>query len=95
MLKEQLLNDLKDSMKEKDIVKKNTVQFIRACVLQYEKDNGVEADDNRIIEIIAKECKKRKDGMADLERSGREDLIEQNNKELEILSGYLPEQLSI
>lgn len=95
MLKEKLLNDLKDSMKEKDIVKKNTVQFIRACVLQYEKDNGIEADDNKIIEVIAKESKKRKDGMADLERSGREDLIEQNNRELEILLGYLPEQLSV
>lgn len=94
MLKEQLMNDLKEAMKEKDLVKKNTVQFIRAALLQFEKDNGVEADDNKVTEILAKEAKKRKDAAADFEKSGREDLIEQNNRELEIISNYLPKQLS-
>lgn len=94
MLKEKLLNDLKEAMKEKDLVKKNTVQFLRAGILQFEKDNGVEADDAKIIEIAAKEAKKRKDAAADFEKSGRQDLIEQNNRELEIITGYLPKQLS-
>ena len=59
MLKDQLLNDLKDAMKNKDELKKNTVQMIRAAILQVEKDNGIELDDNQIMEIIAKEHKKR------------------------------------
>ena len=94
MLKEQLLNDLKDAMKEKDEVKKNTVQMVRAAILQIEKDKGIEVSDEQIIDIIAKESKKRKDAALDFEKSGREDLILQNNKELEILSAYLPKQLS-
>ena len=94
MLKEKLLNDLKDAMKEKDEVKKNTVQMVRAAILQIEKDKGIEVSDEQIIDIIAKESKKRKDAALDFEKSGREDLIAQNAKELEILSTYLPKQLA-
>ena len=94
MLKEKLLNDLKDAMKEKDEVKKNTVQMVRAAILQIEKDKAIEVSDEQIIDIIAKESKKRKDAALDFEKSGREDLIIQNSKELEILSTYLPKQLS-
>jgi len=94
MLKEQLLNDLKAAMRDKDEIKKNTVQMVRAAILQVEKDKGVELEDSKIIDIIAKESKKRKDAAIEFEKSGREDLITQNNKELEVLSVYLPKQLS-
>jgi uncharacterized protein YqeY len=94
MLKEQLMNDLKDAMKVKDEIKKNTVQMVRAAILQIEKDNGIEVDDNKIIDIIAKEVKKRKDAAVYFEKSGREDLIEKNNQEIAILTTYLPKQLS-
>ena len=95
MLKEKLLNDLKESMKEKDLIRKNTVQLIRSSILQIEKDKAIEVTDEQIIEIIAKEAKTRKDAAQDFEKSGREDLINQNNKELEILTSYLPKQLDI
>ncbi len=94
MLKEKLLEDLKESMKEKNIIRKNTVQMIRAAILQVEKDKGIEASDGQVIDIIAKEAKKRKDAEADFEKSGREDLINQNKEELAILTEYLPKQLS-
>lgn len=94
MLKEKLMEDLKLAMKEKDEIKKNTVQMVRAGILQIEKDKGIEVEDNQIIDIIAKEVKKRKDAAIDFEKGGREDLVEKNNKEIEILSAYLPKQLS-
>ena len=94
MLKEKLIEDLKESMKEKNIIRKNTVQMIRAAILQVEKDKGIEASDEQVIDIIAKEAKKRKDAEADFEKSGREDLINQNKEELAILTEYLPKQLS-
>ena len=94
MLKEKLMEDLKESMKNKDTVRKNTVQMVRASILQIEKDKGIEVDDNKILEIIAKEGKTRSDSLADFEKGGREDLVEKNNKEIEILSAYLPKQLS-
>ena len=94
MLKEKLMEDLKSAIKEKDEIKKNTVQMVRAGILQIEKDKGIEVEDNQIIDIIAKEVKKRKDAAIDFEKGGREDLVEKNNKEIEILSAYLPKQLS-
>ena len=94
MLKEQLLNDMKAAMRDKDEIRKNTVQMVRAAILQVEKDKSIELDDVQIIDIIAKESKKRKDAAVDFKKSGREDLIEKNQKELEILATYLPKQLS-
>ena len=95
MLKEKLLEDLKNCMKEKNIVRKNVIQMVRAAILQVEKDKQITLDDNQIIDIIAKESKKRKDSLADYEKSGRADLINEIKEEIEILAEYLPKQLSM
>lgn len=94
MLKEKLLEDLKIAMKDKDEIKKNTVQMVRAAILQVEKDKAITLEDDKVLDIIAKESKKRKDSLSDYQKSGREDLILQVQKEIEILSEYLPKQLS-
>jgi uncharacterized protein YqeY len=94
MLKEKLMEDLKEAMKEKQVLRKNVVQMIRAAILQVEKDKQIELDENQVLEIIAKESKKRKDSLADYEKSGRQDLIDQVKEEIEIISCYLPKQLS-
>lgn len=94
MIKEKLLEDFKNSMKEKNELRKNVIQMLRAAILQVEKDNGITLDDEKITEIIAKESKKRKDSLPDYEKSGREDLINQIKQEIEIISEYLPEQMS-
>lgn len=94
MLKEKLLQDFKEAMKEKNELKKNTVMMVRAAVLQIEKDTQKEVLDDQILEIIAKEVKKRKESLVDYEKSGREDLIRQINDEIAILKEYLPEELS-
>lgn len=93
-LKDQLLNDLKQAMKDKDTVKKEIVQMVRAGVLQIEKDKKIEADDAVVTEVIAKEIKKLGDVIPDFEKGGRDDLIEEANKKITILKAYLPEQLS-
>ena len=93
-LKEQLMEDLKDAMKNKNEIKKNTVTMIKAAILQVEKDKQITLEDDAIVEIIAKEAKKRKDAIAEFEKAGREDLINQTNEELAIIKAYLPEELS-
>lgn len=93
-LKEQLLEELKNAMKDKDVLKKNTVQMVRAAILQIEKDNKITLDDDGILEIIAKELKKRRDVLPEYEKSGRQDLIDGLNAEAEILLQYLPKQLT-
>lgn len=95
MLKEKLLEDLKNCMKEKNVVRKNVIQMVRAAILQVEKDKQITLEDNQIIEIIAKESKKRKDSLEDYEKSGRQDLIDEIKEEINILAEYLPKQLSM
>ena len=94
MLKEKLMEDLKVSMRNKDEIRKNTVQMVRAAILQIEKDKGIQVEDDKILEIIAKEVKSKKDALVDFEKAERSDLIEQTNQEIAILQEYLPKQLS-
>lgn len=94
MLKEKLMEDLKESMKNKDTVRKNTVQMVRASILQIEKDKGIEVEDSKIIDIIVKEVKTKKDALKDFEKAERQDLIDLTNREIEVLQEYLPKQLS-
>lgn len=93
-LKEKLMQDLKEAMKDKDTIRKNTVQMIRSAILQFEKDNLTELDEEGVLEVIAKELKKRRDVLPEYEKSGRDDLIADINREIEILLAYLPEQLT-
>ncbi len=94
MLKEKLMDDLKESMKNKDAIRKNTIQMVRAAILQIEKDKGIEVEDDKILEIISKEVKSKKDVLKDFERAERQDLIDQTNQEISVLQEYLPKQLS-
>ena len=94
MLKEKLLEDLKDAMKTKNVNKKNAVQMVRTAILQIEKDKGIEVSDEQILGIVAKEVKTRKDAIAEYEQANREDLIEKANEEIKALEEYLPKQLT-
>ena len=93
-LKDKLAQDLKTAMKDKDTVRKNVVQMIRAGILQIEKDKKITLDDEGVLEVIAKQLKQRKDSLPDYEKSGREDLIAELKAEIGFLMEYLPEQLS-
>lgn len=93
-LKEQMLEDMKTAMKDRDAIRKNTVQMVRAAVLQVEKDNKITLDDDGILEVIAKELKKRRDVLPEYEKSGRQDLIDGLKAEIDVLLQYLPRQLT-
>ena len=93
-LKEQLMADFKAAMKAKDDVAKNTISFARAAIKQYEVDHREELDEAGIVAILSKQVKMRKDALADFEKAGRTDLVDSYNAEIEILSRYLPAQLS-
>lgn len=88
------MEDLKSAMRDKDEIRKNSIQMTRAAVLQVEKDSKVTLDDDGVVEIIAKEVKKRRDALPEFEKSGRQELINALKQEIEVLSKYLPEQLS-
>jgi len=92
-LKENLLSDMKVAMKEKDVLRKNTVQLVRGSILQKEKDTREEVSEEQILDIIMQEIKKRKDALLDFEKGNRQDLVIEANSEIDVLMGYLPKQL--
>lgn len=93
-LKEKLQEDLKSSMKNKDTIRKSVVTLIRSAIKQHEVDNRVELADDAIIDIISKQLKQRKDSLAEFEKANRDDLVEETKSEIQVLEGYLPQQLS-
>ncbi len=93
-LKEKLMQDYKDAMKNADTVKKNTVNMVRAAIKQHEVDQRVTLEDDAdIVKIIKKQVKMRADALEDFAKAGRDDMLEGYKKEIEILKSYLPEEM--
>jgi gatB/yqey family protein len=93
-LKEQLTNDLKESMKNKEQVKKSVVTLIRAAIKQKEVDERVELNNEAVLDIISKQMKQRNDALEEFKKAGRDDLISQTEEEIQVLLSYLPKQLT-
>ncbi|MDD3303331.1 MAG: GatB/YqeY domain-containing protein [Clostridia bacterium] len=93
-MKEELLNELKEAMRNKDELRKDTITLLRSAILQVEKDTQKQLSQDEMLTIVSKEVKKRKESITDYEKAGRQDIIDNLKKEIEILSKYLPEQLT-
>lgn len=93
-LKDKLNDELKAAMRDKNTVRKNTVQLIRAGIKQIEVDKRITLDDAGVLDVIAKQLKQRRDSLPDYEKSGREDLVAQLKQEMDILMEFLPRQLT-
>ncbi len=93
-MKEDLLNALKEAMKQKDELKKDTITMLRAAILQVEKDNKKQLNQSEMEAIVAKQIKSRKESLEDFKKANRDDLVEKIEKEIKILEVYLPEQLT-
>lgn len=93
-MKEELLQELKAAMREKDELRKNTITMLRSAILQVEKDTQKALSEEEMKAIVAKEVKKRKESIVDFEKADRQDIVEGLQQEIAILSKYLPEQLN-
>lgn len=94
-LKEKINIDLKDAMKAGDKIKLSTVRSIRALILDFEKSGANrELTPDEEMSLVSSAAKKRKDSIEQYRNANRIDLAEIEEKELEILSEYLPKQLT-
>ena len=81
-------------LKSKYKFRTNVLSSNKSAVLLVEKTDGVTLEDDKVIEVLAKEVKQRREAMIEFEKGNRQDLVEQNKAEIEILLSYLPQQLS-
>ena len=93
-LKERLTEDMKTAMRAKDHVSLSTIRLINAAIKQFEVDERTEADDAKVISILTKMVKQRKDSAKIYTEAGRQDLADKENAEIEILNRYLPQMMS-
>ena len=87
-------NDLKQAMLDKNDLVRDTIRMFLSEVQRFEIDNKEEVDDSRALQIINKMIKQRNDSIFQFKEGGREDLADKEQKEVDILSEYKPEQLS-
>ncbi len=93
-LKEQIKNDIKDAMRAKETVKRDTLRNIQAAIKQIEVDERRDVSDADIEAIMMKYLKQREDAKTQFADAGREDLVEKEKAEISIVKAYLPEPMS-
>ena len=92
-LLQEIKNDLKSAMLEKNIMVRDTLRMFVAEVQKYEIDSKEPADDSKILQIINKMIKQRNDSITQFTNGCRSDLAEKEQSEVDILSKYKPQQL--
>ncbi len=92
-LKEQIKSDVKDAMRAKEVVKRDTLRNIQASIKQIEVDERRDVTDADVEAILVKYLKQREDAKMQFSDAGREDLVAKENVEIAIIQAYLPEPL--
>lgn len=93
-LKEQLTADMKAAMKEKAQQKLTAIRLIMAAIKQKEVDERVTVTDGDILQILDKMGKQRRESIQQYRQASREDLVQQEQFELDLIQTYLPTQLT-
>ncbi len=93
-LAEKLQQDMKLALKNKEKEKLSTIRMVRAAIKRVEIDNKAPLSDDQVLEVILREVKQRKDAIQEYEKAGRQDLLEKEKAELEVLEAYLPKQFT-
>lgn len=93
-LKQRLTEAMKDAMRARDKSRLGTVRLILAELKRIEVDERIELDDTRVLSVLDKMTKQRRDSIAQFEAAGREDLAASETNELEVISTFLPAAMS-
>jgi uncharacterized protein YqeY len=93
-LKDRLTEDLRQAMRQGDERRKSTIRLVRAAITNAEIERGQDLGEDEVLAIIAKQAKQRRESVAEFAKAGRQDLVDQEEEELQILLSYLPAQMS-
>ncbi|MEW6231614.1 MAG: GatB/YqeY domain-containing protein [Chloroflexota bacterium] len=93
-LKEKLMEDLKQAMRQRDELRVSVIRLTRSSIKNAEIARGRELDDDGVLAVIAREVKQRRDSIFEFSKGSRQDLVDKEQAELQILLGYLPQQIT-
>lgn len=93
-MKDKILKDMVAAMKSQDKVRLSVLRMVKGAIQLEEINKKSNLTDEDVIGVLSKQIKTRKESILEFEKGNRQDLIEQTNKEIEILNEYMPAQLS-
>ena len=93
-MKDKIIKDIMAAMKSQDKERLTVLRSVKGAMQLEEINKKKDLDDNEVIAVISKQIKIRKESIAEFTKGNRQDLVDQTEKEIAILSEYMPEQLS-
>jgi len=93
-LKKKIDEDIKKALKSRDSLRLGVLRMLKSEIRYKEIDTRSELSDEEVISVLSSSIKRRKDSIEQFERGGRDDLVSQEKAELEVILGYMPEQLN-
>jgi uncharacterized protein YqeY len=93
-LQEKIMNDMKEALRSGDELRKSTLRMLRSAIGYKEVEVQHPLSDDEVLDVIAKQVKQRQDSITEYAKGGRQDLVDQERAEMEILMSYLPQQLT-
>ncbi|CAM3437507.1 GatB/YqeY domain-containing protein [Marinicrinis lubricantis] len=93
-LSERLNQDMKQAMKDQDKFKLSVIRMIRSSIKNVEIDQKKTLEDSEVLDILNRELKQRKDSLQEFEKAGREDLAANLRQEIDVITQYMPAQLT-
>ena len=93
-IRQTISDDMKIFMRAKDSARLGAIRLLQAAIKQKEVDERIELNNDQIFSVIQKMLKQRKDSIEAYQKASRQDLIDQEQLEIEVLSKYMPEPLS-
>lgn len=95
MLRDTLDSDLKDAMRNKEALKRTVLRTMLSEIRNAEINSQTTLDDEGIISVLTKQVQQRKDSVEAYSAANRQDLVDKETEEIDIISVYLPEQLPV
>ena len=93
-LKDQITNDMKDSMKSGDKARLGVIRLILSAIKQREVDERIVLDDSQILSVLDKMLKQRRESVTQFTQGNRKDLVDKEEAEIKVIQAYMPAQLS-
>ena len=93
-LKEKLNEDLKQAMRDKEVVKRDSIRAINTMIKQIEVDERRVLDDAEVIKLVQRGIKQREEAISQYSAASRDDLVQKEQEQVDVFMLYLPKQLS-
>ena len=93
-MKSTLVEDMKQAMRDKDVLKRDVIRYLRSEIRNQEIRDQKELDDPGVIQVLSRQVQQRRDSIQAYSDAGRQDLVDKEESELSVIMAYLPQQMT-